>query len=91
MELTKKKLFALAEDIGAVELKTGDPEVAKLSKMHLRCIAYSWSTKGCCTARLYRVQNGDFYVAKTHAAVCYVAYMAELLQFFGLIKTLNGL
>ena len=78
MELSKKKLIALARDIGAIELKMGDREVAKLAKMHLRCMAYSWSKNGYCTSRLYRDQDNKFYVAKTHDDVCYVAYEAEL-------------
>ena len=78
MELTRKKLFALARDIGAIELKMSDTEIAKLAKTHLRCVAYSWSKNGYCTSRLYRNQENKFYVAKTHDDVCYVAYAAEL-------------
>ena len=78
MELTKKKLFNLAQDLGAIELKRGDTEVAKLAKTRLRCVAYSWSKNGYCTSRLYRNQENKFYVAKTHDDVCYVAYAAEL-------------
>ena len=78
MKLTKKKLLELAQILGALEIKVGDREVAKLAKMHLRCMAYSWSKNGYCTSRLYRDQENKFYVAKTHDDVCYVAYAAEL-------------
>lgn len=78
MELTKKKLLELAQILGATEVKVGDPEVTNLTKVHLRCVAYCWSKNGYCTGRLYWGQNGDFYVAKTHDDVCYVAYVAEL-------------
>ena len=70
MELTKKKLLDLAEILGAIEIKTGDRDVAK---MRLTCVVYSWSKNGYCTGRIYRDLNGEFYVAKTHNDVCYVA------------------
>lgn len=72
MEVTKKELLSLAKALGAVELKAGDPEVAKVAKMHLRCVFFSW--RACkCTGQIFRDKQGKFYVAKTHDAVCYVA------------------
>ena len=70
MELTKKKLLELAQILGAVEIKVGDRDVAK---KRLNCLIYSWSVNGYCTGRIYRDQNGVFYVAKSHNDVCYVA------------------
>lgn len=68
MELTKKKVLELAQILGAVEVKAGDRDVAK---MCIRCIAWSRSKNGYCTSRLYRGQNGAFYVTKSRNAACY--------------------
>lgn len=73
MGLTKNELLDFAQFLDAVELKEGDPEVAKVAKMGLRCVDYSWSGRGYCTGRIYKNKQGKYYVAKTHDAVCYVA------------------
>lgn len=58
VELTKKKLLDLAEILGAVEIKAGDREFAKL---RLHCMAYSAGVYGC-NGCILKDQNGKFYV-----------------------------
>lgn len=67
VELTKKKLFDLAEILGAVEIKAGEQDVFKNG---LRCVAYSFGVYGT-NARLYVNDQGKFFVAKSRSAACF--------------------
>lgn len=67
IELTKKKLIDLAQILGAVEIKAGDLNV---EKMRMHCVAYSLGVYGC-NSRLYRDDQGNFFVAKNRNAACY--------------------
>ena len=67
MELTKKKLLELAQILGAIEVKVGDRDVVKKG---LRCVAYSgWGYR--CNGRIYRDDQGKFFVAKSRNVACY--------------------
>lgn len=67
IELSKTKLIDLAEILGAVEVKAGDRDVLKNG---LRCVAYSFGVYGT-NSRLYRDDQGNFFVAKSRNAACY--------------------
>ena len=68
IELSKKKLLDLAQILGAVEVKAGDRDVLKNG---LRCVAYSVGVYGT-NARLYVNDQGEFFVATSRSAACYL-------------------
>ena len=67
IELSKKKLFDLAQILGAVEVEAGDRDVLKNG---LRCVAYSLGVYGR-NCGLYINDQGEFFVAKSRNAACY--------------------
>lgn len=67
VELTRKNLLSLAYNLGAVEIKAGVPNV---SKKRLWCVAYSLDVYGC-NGRIYRDNQGNFFVAKNRDDACY--------------------